>query len=290
MATSSDEYRLNIMREVAGTRIYDQRKRQAFKLLSDSQQTIERITDCLKCLNEKLANLEVEKKDLSSFFKWDKRRRVLEYIILNTECESAKNEIAIYEDKQIEINDILEDKKQKLHQIQERAEYLSHKLKGITDNINDYRNDLNEINKSIEDLAKTKAEIESKIKDSKEKSVFDKKTEEKTNKDLNELNEMIARKKKRLVLVNNKYEELKKKEKEVSQELKRKECRKIELYEKQKRKEKFSTVEDRNVWISSELHKLDEEVEEKRKRISRLKAEAFQLTNEKSKLEDEQNV
>jgi len=290
MAISSDEYRLNVMREVAGTQIYDQRKKQALKLLSDSQQKMEQIDDCLQSLNEKLINLDTEREDLAAFVKWDKRRRFLEYTILNTECEDAKNNIVIYENKQIEINDVLEDKRLKLHEFEERTQSFRVKLKEIVDSINEYRNDLMEINKSIDDCAKEKAAIESRIKDFKEKLVYDKSTGEKTNKDLKEVKEEIARKKKRLVLVNAKYEELKKKEKDIMQELKRKERTKIELYEKQKRKDRFSTIEERNQWLKSELTKLQTEIEDRRKRIATLKAETDAITDQKFKLEDEQNV
>ena len=54
MATAPDSQRLKILREVAGTRIYDERKEESRSLLRDSEAKLENIKDLLKYLEERL--------------------------------------------------------------------------------------------------------------------------------------------------------------------------------------------------------------------------------------------
>ena len=290
IATASDEYRLQVMREVAGTTIYDQRKTEALKLLNESKQRSEQINDCLNSLEEKLDILLNESNDLQRFVKWDKRRRLLEYIINNRESEDMKNQILKLEDKQQKENKVLEEKRNKLQEIQQKSKNCEKKLKVISGVVRQYRKDLDDINRKIDELNERKAKIESKINDFKEKLKFNKENDSKIIKELREVKQLIEQKKKRLVIVNAKYDEIKNKENLLICELKSKQSRKLDLYSKQKRKEDFRTIEERDRWIREELPKLEKEIEINSKRIEDLKSEHLAIIRQIDQLEDELKV
>ena len=290
MATASDEYRLQVMREVAGTRIYDQRKSEALKLLSDTRQRSEQIDDCLKSLQERLDNLQSESRDLQRFLKWDKRRRLLEYIINNKESEDMKNQIMKLEDKQMKENKVMEEKRNKLQEFQQKSKNCEKKLKVISGVVEEYRKDLKEINKSIDELNERKAKMESKIKDFKEKQNHNKDNEESYLNELKEVKQLIESKKKQLVFINQKYHNMKDTENSLICKLKANESRKLELYSKQKRKENFGSIEERDRWILSELPKLEKEIEFNTKRIGDLKTERAEIMKQKDLLENEEKV
>jgi structural maintenance of chromosome 3 (chondroitin sulfate proteoglycan 6) len=75
LATSSDAYRLKLIKEVAGTRVYDEKKEESTKILQDTQGKIEKSSTLLGYINERLKKLEEEKEDLKEYQKWDKMRR-----------------------------------------------------------------------------------------------------------------------------------------------------------------------------------------------------------------------
>ena len=64
-----------MLREVAGTRVYDERKSESQNILKDTENKREKIDDLLKYIEERLGTLETEKEELKLYQKWDKERR-----------------------------------------------------------------------------------------------------------------------------------------------------------------------------------------------------------------------
>lgn len=77
MATAPDSQRLKLLREVAGTRVYDERREESKGILKDTVGRTEKIEDLLKYIEERLKTLEEEKEELKEYQKWDKMRRYL---------------------------------------------------------------------------------------------------------------------------------------------------------------------------------------------------------------------
>ena len=93
MATAPDSHRLKLLREVAGTRVYDERKEESMNILNDTEGKVEKITEFLKTIEDRLKVLEDEKEELKEYQKWDKARRTLEYIIYETELRETKKSL-----------------------------------------------------------------------------------------------------------------------------------------------------------------------------------------------------
>ncbi|KAH7985788.1 hypothetical protein HPB49_026268 [Dermacentor silvarum] len=75
MATAPDSQRLKLLREVAGTRVYDERREESKVLLRDTEGKRSKIEDLLKYIEDRLQTLEEEKEELKEYQKWDKMRR-----------------------------------------------------------------------------------------------------------------------------------------------------------------------------------------------------------------------
>nr|CDP95798.1 BMA-SMC-3, isoform b [Brugia malayi] len=76
LATSPDSHRLKLLREVAGTRVYDERKDESLKILRETNAKSEKIETLLAFIEERLKTLEEEKEDLKEYQKWDKMKRL----------------------------------------------------------------------------------------------------------------------------------------------------------------------------------------------------------------------
>eukprot|EP00061_Rhincodon_typus_P015851 g43764.t1 len=90
MATAPDSQRLKLLREVAGTRVYDERKEESINLMKETEGKREKINELLKYIEERLHTLEDEKEELAQYQKWDKMRRALEYTIYNQELNETR--------------------------------------------------------------------------------------------------------------------------------------------------------------------------------------------------------
>lgn len=93
MATAPDAHRLKLLREVAGTRVYDERRDESMGLFRDTQSKIEKIEEFLRTIEERLSTLEEEKEELKQYQHHDKIRRTLEYIIHEVELNDNKKKL-----------------------------------------------------------------------------------------------------------------------------------------------------------------------------------------------------
>ena len=75
LATATDLARLKLLREVAGTRVYDDKKQESLKLLEDTKEKMEKSVKLLEFMNKRLETLESEKEELKEYQKYDKLRR-----------------------------------------------------------------------------------------------------------------------------------------------------------------------------------------------------------------------
>lgn len=93
MATAPDTHRLKLLREVAGTRVFDERKAESLVLFKDTEGKIEKIKEFLTTIEERLSTLEEEKEELKQYQLHDKNRRALEYIIHEVELTENKKKL-----------------------------------------------------------------------------------------------------------------------------------------------------------------------------------------------------
>uniref|UniRef100_A0A2L2YJK5 Structural maintenance of chromosomes protein 3 n=1 Tax=Parasteatoda tepidariorum TaxID=114398 RepID=A0A2L2YJK5_PARTP len=81
MATAPDSQRLKLLREVAGTRVYDERREESQTILNDTIGKTKKIEDLLKYIEERLKTLEEEKEELKEYQKWDKMQRYYAHFV-----------------------------------------------------------------------------------------------------------------------------------------------------------------------------------------------------------------
>lgn len=99
MATAPDTQRLKLLREVAGTRVYDERREESKTILKETESKREKIEEFLQTIEDRLATLEEEKEELKEYQKYDKMRRALEYTIHDRELQDTRKKLTEMESK-----------------------------------------------------------------------------------------------------------------------------------------------------------------------------------------------
>lgn len=94
MATAPDSHRLKLLREVAGTRVYDERREESMAILKETEGKLEKIEEFLKTIEDRLSTLEEEKEELKQYQQHDKVRRALEYVIHESELKENRKKLA----------------------------------------------------------------------------------------------------------------------------------------------------------------------------------------------------
>lgn len=263
MATAPDAHRLKLLREVAGTRVYDERKEESMNILRETEGKLEKIAEFLQTIEERLKTLEEEKEELKEYQKWDKARRTLEYIIHETELKETRKALDDL-DSQRKCSG---DKQKQFNMDVQRAQG---KIKGIQKSLKDAKKEVAvaKDDKSVliteqQQLLREKAKLDLTIVDLTDEVQGDNNSKERAEHELAKLKLTIAEKEKELDEVRPRYEAMRRKEEECSRELALKEQKRKELYAKQGRHSQFSSREDRDKWIQNELKSLSKQIKDK---------------------------
>lgn len=85
LTNMKDSERLVLLKEVAGTQVYEARRAESLKIMNETNNKRSKIDESLDYINERLAELEEEKDELKNYQEKDRDRRCLEYTIYSRE-------------------------------------------------------------------------------------------------------------------------------------------------------------------------------------------------------------
>ena len=102
LCTMSDAARLRLLKEVAGTTVYDEKKSESLIKMEENRNSIEKITEMLDNINERLEELNAEKEELSAYQQLDRERRAAQYGLYTLELQKARNQLDALETDRVE--------------------------------------------------------------------------------------------------------------------------------------------------------------------------------------------
>jgi structural maintenance of chromosome 3 (chondroitin sulfate proteoglycan 6) len=89
LTNAKDHERLALLKEVAGTKVYEQRRAESLRIMSETDAKRTKISELLEYIESRLSELEEEKEELKEFQAKDKERRCLEYALYQRELEEV---------------------------------------------------------------------------------------------------------------------------------------------------------------------------------------------------------
>ncbi|CAG9822671.1 unnamed protein product [Phaedon cochleariae] len=273
MATAPDAHRLKLLREVAGTRVYDERRDESMGILRETEVKVEKIEEFLRTIEERLSTLEEEKEELKQYQHFDKIRRALEYIIHEVELNENKKKLAELEKQRNESGKEQKNFADNLKKAQENIKNLAKKAKETKKELNALKEERDILTNDHQHLIKEKAKLDLTIKDLSEEVLGDNKSKERAENELARLTQSIKEKEAELEKVRPQYESMKKREEECTRELALKEQKRKELYAKQGRGSQFTSKDDRDRWIQNELKSLNKQLKDKKDHRDKLEAD-----------------
>ncbi|XP_072393142.1 structural maintenance of chromosomes protein 3 [Diabrotica undecimpunctata] len=273
MATAPDAHRLKLLREVAGTRVYDERRDESMTILRETEVKLQKIQEFLRTIEERLSTLEEEKEELKQYQNYDKIRRALEYIIHELELNENKKKLSDLEKQRNESGTEQEKLANNLKKAQDIIKNLVKKIKELKKELTTKKEERDILNNDYQHLIKEKAKLDLIIKDLSEEVLGDNKSKERAENELARLNQSIKEKEAELEKVKPQYEHMKKKEEECSRELSLKEQKRKELYAKQGRGSQFTSRDDRDRWIQNELKSLNKQLKDKKDHRDKLEVD-----------------
>jgi len=286
MATAPDSHRIKLLREVAGTRVYDERKMESQTILKDTQSKRDKINEFLKTIEEKLGTLQEEKEELKAYQKYDKDRRSLEYTIHDRELRENRKKLDDMEQTRANSGAEQERQRHELQRVQENIKLVNRELKECKQRVAQVREQRDTYSMEQQQLLREKTKLDLSIRDLSDEVTGDNKSKLKAEDELKKIKASIAMKEAELEEIRPRYEEMKNKEDTAQRELSLKDQKRKELYAKQGRGSQFTSKGERDHWIRQELRSLGKAVKSKNDQIARLEEEIRSDAERKIKLEE----
>ena len=105
LSTAEDSQRLDLLKEVAGTTVYENRRRESLKILEETEEKRRQIEQVMEYIEDRLNELETDKKELAEYQKLDRERKAIEYAIYDLELKQIREQ---YEEIMSKRNQLVE--------------------------------------------------------------------------------------------------------------------------------------------------------------------------------------
>ncbi|CAF0914435.1 unnamed protein product [Adineta ricciae] len=287
MAIAPDANRLQLLREVAGTKVYDEKKQESEAILAETEERRKKIADLLKAIEDRLSSLETEKEELKQYQKWDRSKRGLECAICMAECEDAKKRID-------EIVAKMNGTTQKIEQLENDRLSITELIQQTTDAINELKQRLQtqQIERETlivdnKDNFQRKAQIELELQDLQGETEQRDAKRNDLKKELAKYDKLLQESEQQLTKIIPEYDLLRREEEEKIAQRDLAEEKRKELFAKRGRGNQFGSTDERDKWIRHELKSLTKAIHDKREQMERLKTELDDETTKAQEIEEQ---
>ena len=252
--------RLNLLKEVAGTHVYEARRAESLKIMHETNNKREKIDELLEYIKERLAELEEEKEELRGFQDKDRERRCLEYAYHHREqvtIQSALEEIDNARHDGLESSD---SRRTQFLDGEKAIAKLDAEIHQLQRDLDVLQIDHREHEEDRRDGSRALAKIELKVKNLKDGQSAQEQAREQHDSELASVKTEIAQKESQLSKVLPEYNRKKKQEDDIRRQLDTAEASRTRLFAKQSRGSRFKNRAERDAWLKQEVEDLTQTI------------------------------
>lgn len=287
LTAMSAEDRLELVKDIAGASLYDDKKADSLKLLDETEGKMQKVGEVIESLAQRIGDLEIEKDDLTKFQETDKRRRALEYRIRELESVSVEQQIQSLEGDHATIAAQSASLHKEMSEYQDQLETEHIKLRDLQVKREMQERQRDEVSADYTQLVGRVARLQLEIEEAKQSIADDPARERKVTAERAELVKEVAKHESALKKATAAYEAAQVEESSIKKTYEEGERRARELYAKQGRIAKYSTKKERDLALDTELRKLSDAKEARLKQTTALESDIAALSNTVAVLESQ---
>ncbi|XBI58586.1 hypothetical protein VPH35_039799 [Triticum aestivum] len=275
-----DSERLDLLKEIGGTRVYEDRRRESLKILQETAHKRKQIGQTVHYLEERLRELDEEKEELEKYQELDKERRSLEYNLLDHELNDTKNELVSMDDDRRKFSEMLSNADDEVADVREKVKSFDKEIEVCTEGIDEIKSQKEDAEKKRTKALKLVTQIELDLRDIEDRISNEKRAKDEAAKDLHSMRKESERSKSELAEISNAHQAKLQEEEEMSKSITDREKQLSVLYQKQGRATQFKNEAARDKWLRKEIHDLERVLSSNRKQESLLQEEIQKLKDE----------
>lgn len=254
LTNTKDNERLILLKEVAGTQVYEARRTESLKIMTDTNNKREKIDELLDYIKERLTELEEEKEELKDYQEKDKERRSLQYTIDHREQLAVVNELDnLEEQRQTGIEDA-GDSEDRFRQGDKELANIQAEISEFKQQYEFLKVDKKQLETERKENAKSRAKVELDVKNLTDGQSAAQHARSTYQSDLESLQASIEQHEQELAEITPQYNSRLQEEATVKGELESAEGTRQRLYAKQGRNARFRNKRERDDWLRAEIN------------------------------------
>ncbi|KAI0743763.1 structural maintenance of chromosome protein 3 [Daedaleopsis nitida] len=253
LTNAKDHERLALLKEVAGTKVYEQRRAESLRIMADTDSKRSKIAELLEYIDTRLTELEEEKEELKEFQEKDKERRCLEYALYQRELE----------DVGAALEEIEEERRGEVHSANMRREQFNDREKQVQNyerliasartNLTTHDLTRQGAQSELTDLIRSRTELECTVADLRLAAQRAGGRREGLEAELIAIEDSIAQKEQELAALIPNWDRMRASESNEKRQLDQARARLDALYAKRGRLDKFRTKTERDRYLKAEI-------------------------------------
>ncbi|XMA19646.1 hypothetical protein WAI453_012437 [Rhynchosporium graminicola] len=287
LTNMKDPERLNLLKEVAGTQVYEARRTESLKIMTETNNKRAKIDELLDYIKERLAELEEEKEELRGYQEKDKDRRCLEYAFYHREQTALAQALEEIEEARQGGMEGSDEQREAFIAGEKMILELDAESKQLTRQMDLLKLERRQLDEDRRETSKAQAKIELKVKTLSDGQSATEKARAQQQQELKAVKQDIVVKEAELAKILPDYTVRKAKETEVRKNLDAAEASRTRLYNKQGRTARFKNKAERDAWLRDEIQTLSTALGEQKANRTNAQEEVKNVQTEIKSLEGE---
>ncbi|KAJ7593277.1 RecF/RecN/SMC [Mycena floridula] len=256
LTNAKDHERLALLKEVAGTKVYETRRTESLRIMAETQAKRAKIVELLSYIETRLEELEEEKEELKEYMTTDRDRRCLEYALHSRELAEVTAALSALEaDHQQETHNS-NMRREEYADRESEVRKLKAEIKEVGRRIEEVARERTDTLSEVEDLTRKRTEAQLGIRDLEEQGTQDDLLQE-----LETAERELEIKQVNLENVKSKWEEACQKEAKARRQLEEQKEILAGLFAKKGRVKRFKSKAARDAFLNSEITSIESYLE-----------------------------
>lgn len=287
LTNMKDSERLNLLKEVAGTQVYEARRAESLKIMHETNNKRSKIDELLDFINERLSELEEEKDELRNYQDKDKERRCLEYTIYSREQQEIGSFLDnLEEQRQTGVEDTDMNRDRFIQGEKEMAQ-VDAEIAECKQQIEFLKVDKSQLEDERREASKTLAQVELQAKYLTDNQAAAQDMKRRHDEDLQAVQAAIKEREAELQDLIPRFNSAKDEEDAVKAQLTEAETSRQRLYAKQGRNSRFKNKSERDKWLQAEIKDNYSSISTVQGVVSQTQTDIAEIENEIALLEPE---
>lgn len=257
LTNMKDAERLTLLKEVAGTQVYETRRTESLKIMNDTNNKRAKIDETLESVEERLGELEQEKEELRGYQEKDKERRCLEYTYYHREQVAVLEALEELEESRQDGIESTDENRQAFIEGESAISEQETEINQLNRKLDLLKIDRRELEEDRKESAKAQAKVELEVKALIDGQMASEQARQRHQNELQVVKQEIAKKDAELAVIVPEFTTVKATETNVKADLDNAEATRQRLYAKQGRSAHFNSKTERDKWLKKEINELN---------------------------------